>query len=156
ERSLYIMAAAHPGASRSAEHSPGWWRRVSTQRKIFLLLAATFLGAFMYFQMPWEEAYREGAVRVMQEEVASLPSVDGAAEFTQTKTVSATSPFLSVSYPQSASCATVQDHYRLVATGAGWTSGGGNITRPTLEGGYHKVADDYYLTMVVVCAEDTE
>jgi len=133
-----------------------WWRRVSPQRKIFLVLASIFLGVFLYFQVPWEQAYREGAVRVMQAELAALPSVDGAAELSQTKTVSATSPSLSVTYPQSGPCAAVQDHYRQVAPAAGWASGGVDVNDPKLERAYHKVAGGYYLTLVVVCAEGTD
>jgi hypothetical protein len=150
------MANEHSATTTGVRRSSNWWHRLNWRVKVTIVLTTVILGPILYLELPWEQAYREGAVRVMRAELDRLPSVGDEAELSLLQYPSFSSPNVSASYPQAVSCNTVQDHYQQVAGQVGWVAGGGEIIEPQLERGYHKVAGGYYLTLIIECTQGTE
>jgi hypothetical protein len=116
-------------------------------------IASLVLGILLalYMFTPWEVAYREQSVRVMQTVLDKLPSSPGAPAAKRQIHEKPTGDSVVDGYDQETTCPEVQAHYRAVVIQDGWT-----VTRepPSLPYGdatHDKVVQSYRLTLEVDC-----
>jgi hypothetical protein len=121
---------------------------------VFILLWLILFGSvdLEYHFAPWETSYRQGALSVMHDEIASLPTVDDVTGYAPI--VSEDSPSIQMQYPRTRTCADVLAHYRQMVPLCGWDYVGPD---PTLAGDdYRETLRGYYLTLIVNCQTDTK
>ena len=128
--------------------------------KVFPVAILSLIGLFLLFDVdfhfaPWEIAYRQRGLEVMQTELAALPTVEGVTEVTpeESPLERANSPSIVARYLRTVAWEEVFAHYRQVAPAAGWTFLGS--VSAGLGDEYAGIFEGYYVHLEVGCDEST-